>query len=47
MHLELCSLSTKCFQLDASKSGHFVWVDQPDVIVDAVRIMLDKIDSSR
>jgi pimeloyl-ACP methyl ester carboxylesterase len=40
MHSELCSLSTDFFQLDASKSGHFVWVDQPDVIVDAVRIIL-------
>ncbi len=47
MHLELCSLSTDFFQLEASKSGHFVWVDQPDVIVEAVRIMLDKIDSFR
>lgn len=46
MHVELCSLSTDYFQLEASKSGHFVWIDQPDVIVDAVRIMLGKIDSS-
>jgi pimeloyl-ACP methyl ester carboxylesterase len=47
MHVELCSLSTDFSQLEAGESGHFVWVDQPDVIVDAVRIMLDKIDSSR
>lgn len=47
MHLELCSLSTDCFQLEASKSGHFVWIDQPEVIIDAVRMVLDKIDCSR
>jgi pimeloyl-ACP methyl ester carboxylesterase len=47
MHLELCNLSTNFVQLEASKSGHFVWVDQPDVIVNAVRIILDKINSSR
>lgn len=46
MHVELCNLSTDCLQLKASKSGHFVWVDQPDVIVDAVRTVLDKIDFS-
>ena len=47
MHVELCNLSTDCLQVEASKSGHFVWVDQPDIIVDAVRTVLDKIDSSR
>jgi pimeloyl-ACP methyl ester carboxylesterase len=47
MHLELCRLSTDVFQIEASKSGHFVWVDQPEIIVDAVRNILDKIDSSR
>lgn len=47
MHVELGNLSTDCLQVEASKSGHFVWVDQPDVIVDAVRTVLDKINSSR
>ena len=47
MHVELGNLSTDCLQVEASQSGHFVWVDQPDVIVDAVRTVLDKIDSSR
>jgi pimeloyl-ACP methyl ester carboxylesterase len=47
MHVELCNLSTDCLQLEANKSGHFVWVDQPDVMIDAVRIVLDKINSSR
>jgi hypothetical protein len=47
MHEELCKLSTDCLQVEASKSGHFVWIDQPDIIVDAVRTVLNKIDSSR
>jgi pimeloyl-ACP methyl ester carboxylesterase len=44
MHVELLKLSTNCIQLEAGRSGHFVWVDQPDVIIDAVRIVLDKKD---
>ena len=47
MHLELCNLSTDFIQVEASESGHFVWVDQPDVLVNAVRTILDKINSSR
>lgn len=47
MHVELCKLSTDCLQVEASKSGHFVWVDQPNVIVDAVKTILKKIDSPR
>lgn len=46
MHEQLCKLSTDFFQLEAIKSSHFVWVDQPEVIIDAVRIILGKIDSS-
>ncbi len=45
MHVELCNLSTDCLQVEASKSSHFVWLDQPDFIVDAVRTVLDKINS--
>lgn len=47
MHEELCKLSANCFQLEASKSGHFVWIDRPDVMVDAVKMVLSKIESSR
>lgn len=47
MHVELCHLSTDCIQVEANKSGHFVWLDQPEVIVNAVRIILDKINSSQ
>ncbi len=47
MHKEILKLSTNCVKIQASKSSHFVWVDQPEVIVDAVKIVLDKIDVSR
>ncbi|WP_008308587.1 alpha/beta fold hydrolase [Leptolyngbya sp. PCC 6406] len=47
MHVELCKLSTNCLQVEASESGHFVWIDQPDIIVDAVSTVLNKINSSR
>ena len=46
MHVELSKLSTDCLQLEASNSDHFVWIDRPDAIVDAVNILLDKIDYS-
>ncbi|MFN6210441.1 MAG: alpha/beta hydrolase, partial [Microcystis sp.] len=45
MHLELGKLSKDFLQIQADKSGHFVWMDQPDVMIDAVKILLDKINS--
>lgn len=47
MHEELCKLSADFFQMEANKSGHFVWIDRPDVMVDAVKILLNKIEVSR
>ena len=47
MHLELSQLSTDCLQVEASQSGHFVWVDQPDLLVKAVKTVINKIDSVR
>lgn len=43
MHAELLKLSSDCVQLQAEKSGHFVWVDQPDVVVKAVKLVLEKV----
>ncbi len=43
MHLELSKLSTDFSQIEASQSGHFVWVDQPDLLVTAVKMVIDKI----
>ncbi|NJK38663.1 MAG: alpha/beta hydrolase [Oscillatoriales cyanobacterium RM2_1_1] len=44
MHSELLKLSENVTQLQASKSDHFVWVDQPQVMVEGVKIILEKID---
>lgn len=46
MHLELRKLSTNYLQVEAGKSSHFVWIDQPDIIVDAVKTVLNQINSS-
>ncbi|MGF1522877.1 MAG: alpha/beta fold hydrolase [Leptolyngbyaceae cyanobacterium] len=42
MHDELSHLSADCVQIGAPESGHFVWTDQPNVIVDAVKMVLDR-----
>uniref|UniRef100_B8HT43 Alpha/beta hydrolase fold protein n=1 Tax=Cyanothece sp. (strain PCC 7425 / ATCC 29141) TaxID=395961 RepID=B8HT43_CYAP4 len=42
MHEQLKSLSANCIQLNAEKSGHFVWVDQPEVIITAVKLLLQQ-----
>jgi len=43
MHAELLKLSTDCTQIQATRSGHFVWVDRPEVIIEAIQKLLDKI----
>jgi pimeloyl-ACP methyl ester carboxylesterase len=42
MHTELCQLSTNCHPVEADQSSHFVWVDQPEVIVTAVKTILSR-----
>ena len=42
MHVELGKLSTNCLQVEASKSSHFVWVDQPEIIINAVKTVIAK-----
>jgi pimeloyl-ACP methyl ester carboxylesterase len=44
MHPELLKLSSDCIQLQAPKSDHFVWVDSPEVILNAIEIILNKVD---
>ncbi len=46
MHHDLMQLSTGCTQLLAEQSSHFVWIDQPEVIVQAVQIVLDQVAES-
>lgn len=43
MHAELLKLSTDCIQLQAPKSDHFVWVDSPEIILNAIKIILNKV----
>lgn len=45
MHNKLLKLSTNCHQLPATKSSHFVWVDEPEIIVAAIQEILHKIQS--
>ncbi|PZO36320.1 MAG: alpha/beta hydrolase [Pseudanabaena frigida] len=46
MHLELSSLSTNFLQVEAHKSSHFIWIDQPDLIISSVRTVISKMNSS-
>ena len=43
MHAELLKLSSDCIQLQALESDHFVWVDSPEVILNAIEIILNKV----
>ena len=40
MHEKLQKLSTTTFQIKASNSGHFVWIDQPILITQAIAQIL-------
>ncbi len=40
MHEQLMTISSNCTQLQADRSSHFVWVDQPEVMLDAIRQLL-------
>ncbi len=42
MHVKLHKFSTDCTQLEANLSSHFVWIDEPHLIVNAIEILLDK-----
>ena len=43
MHTELLKLSSDCIQLQVPKSDHFVWVDSPEIILNAIEIILNKV----
>jgi len=40
MHEELLKLSTRSQQFPASGSSHFVWIDEPEIIIAAVKEIL-------
>ena len=37
----LCSLSLD-FELIAAKSSHFVWIDEPEIMIKAVKQLIDR-----
>lgn len=39
MHLDLAKLSLNVTQIEADKSGHFVWIDQPQTITVAIKLL--------
>ena len=43
MQTELTTLSSDSKQIIAEESGHFIQLDQPDLVIDAIREMLDAI----
>ncbi|NEQ55848.1 MAG: alpha/beta hydrolase, partial [Leptolyngbya sp. SIO3F4] len=43
MHQDLMRLSSQSLSLPAQGSSHFVWVDQPDTILEAIDRMLHKL----
>ncbi|MEB3291964.1 MAG: alpha/beta hydrolase [Synechococcales bacterium] len=47
IHLQLLQLSHQTTLLPAPQSGHFVWTDQPEVMIDAVQKMLHQIKGDR
>ena len=44
MHAQLLKLSTDCTQLQANRSGHFVWIDEPEIILAAIQKLLQKLE---
>ncbi|MBP0021404.1 MAG: alpha/beta hydrolase [Cyanobacteria bacterium SBLK] len=44
IHAELLQLSPNSQQMFASKSDHFVWVDEPEIIIAAVREILARLE---
>jgi pimeloyl-ACP methyl ester carboxylesterase len=43
MHEEIMKLSTNCTQIQANNSGHFIWVDEPEIIATAVKMIIDNL----
>ena len=46
MHAKLSELSPDCTQIHASDSGHFVWIDRPDALLEAIEIIVKRVRST-
>lgn len=44
IHVRLAKLSTRCEVVDATASSHFVWTDEPEVMVKAVQSILNSLN---
>lgn len=42
MHINLLQLSHNTTQLSAPQSSHFVWIDQPQMIITAVKQLISQ-----
>ncbi|MGB3536346.1 MAG: alpha/beta hydrolase [Microcoleaceae cyanobacterium] len=42
MHINLLQLSNNTTQLSASQSSHFVWIDQPQIIITAIQQLISQ-----
>jgi pimeloyl-ACP methyl ester carboxylesterase len=42
MHRDLSTLSTNYTEISANRSSHFVWIDEPEIIVKAIQQLLNK-----
>lgn len=44
IHLDLLKLSTNTEQILADRSSHFVWIDEPEIIINAVATLHDRLN---
>jgi pimeloyl-ACP methyl ester carboxylesterase len=47
MHIELLKLSSDCTQVEATQSSHFVWIDEPEIIILAIQEIIQKLKRDR
>lgn len=47
MHEHILQLSSQSVQLQADQSDHFVWVEQPEVMIKAVQLILKQLSADR
>jgi pimeloyl-ACP methyl ester carboxylesterase len=47
IHIALAQVSNNSQQLLAPQSSHFVWIDQPEVMLDAVKRMIDQSNNTK
>ena len=46
IHIELLKLSSNSSQISANESSHFVWIDQPEIIIKAIKELIYQSNSN-